>query len=221
MLSDNGTPHDKSDDVWTSYTVEDGLPDRVVLAVTVDELGQKWLGTSNGLGVLSDNGTPHDKGDDTWTTFTEADGLVHKSVYAIAVDRAGNEWFGTYGGGVSVLDDNGTPHNKSDDTWTTFYVGDCNQGLAIDAAGRKWIATGWSGVRMLDDAGTPHDQGDDVWRMYTRAEGLVEDRAQCIAVSSGGTVWVGTDGGVSRMAGGQHRLYVPLILVIMRYYIES
>ncbi|MBI3963250.1 MAG: hypothetical protein HY335_10885 [Deinococcus sp.] len=69
--------------------------------------------------------------------------------------------------------------------------------MAIDRSGRKWIATGWSGVMVLDDRGTPFDQSDDVWTTYTIHEGLVDNRAQAIAVSPLGTVWVGTDGGLS------------------------
>lgn len=213
LLDDAGTLHDKSDDAWTSFTAADGLASDRVHVAAVDGPNLVWFAhESDGVSLLDHAGTPHNKSDDVWTRFTPADGLAGGSVYSIVVDGAGRKWFGACGG-VSVLDDGGTPHEKADDTWTTFRVGDCNQGLAIDAAGRKWIATGWSGVMVLDDAGTPHEQGDDVWRTYTRAEGLVEDRAQCIAVSSGGIVWVGTDGGVSRMIGGaQYRLYLPLVL---------
>ena len=184
-----------------------------VHGAAVDGPSLGWFAHEGDGGSLLDHaGTPHDKSDDVWTHFAPADGLAGGSVYSIVVDGAGRKWFGACGG-VSVLDDAGTPHDKADDTWTTFPVGDCNQGLAIDPWGCKWIATGWSGVIVLDDGGTPHDQSDDVWTTYTRAEGLVEDRAQAIAVSSGGTVWVGTDGGLSRMIGGAWgRLYLPLVL---------
>ncbi|MFQ5854548.1 MAG: two-component regulator propeller domain-containing protein, partial [Anaerolineae bacterium] len=155
VLSDNGTPHDRSDDAWTTYTADDGLPDRAVLDVAVDEMGQKWIGTSGGLSVLSDNGTPHDKSDDTWTTFTSADGLANDNVQTIALDEVGNKWIGTWGSGVSVLDDGGTPHDKGDDTWTTFTTDDGLAdgfvwAIAIDAASNEWVAT-IGGVNVLDD----------------------------------------------------------------------
>ena len=210
VLDDNGTPHDKADDTWTSFTAADGLAGDRVHVAAADGPNLVWFAhETDGVSLLDHGGTPHEKSDDVWTTFTPMDGLAGNSVYAIVVDGAGRKWFGACGG-VSVLDDGGTPHEKSDDTWTTFRVGDCNQGIAIDSRGRKWIASGWSGVMVLDDRGTPHDQGDDVWATYTIAQGLVDDRAQAIAVSPEGTVWVGTDGGVSRL-GERHAVYLPCI----------
>lgn len=213
LLDDGGTPHDKADDTWTSFTSADGMASNRVHAAAADGPNRVWFAhENNGVSLLDHRGTPHDKADDVWTLFTPADGLAGSSVYSIVVDGAGRKWFGACGG-VSVLDDAGTPHTKSDDTWTTFHVGDCNQGLAMDGSGRKWIATGWSGVRVLDDGGTPHDQSDDAWTAFTRSEGLVENRAQAIAVSSTGIVWVGTDGGLGRMsAGALYRLHLPLVL---------
>jgi ligand-binding sensor domain-containing protein len=210
MLDDNGTPHDKSDDTWISFTTADGMASDWVHVAAADGPHLVWFAhESVGVSLLDHGGTPHDKADDTWTTFTPADGLAGNSVYAIVVDEAGRKWFGACGG-VSVLDDGDTPHNKADDTWTTFPVGDCNQGIAIDGRGRKWIATGWSGVMVLDDGGTPHDQSNDAWSTYTIAEGLVDDRAQTIAVSPEGTVWVGTDGGISRSVE-RRTVYLPCI----------
>jgi ligand-binding sensor domain-containing protein len=214
VLDDAGTPYDKTDDTWTSFTAADGLAGDRVHVAAVDGPNLVWFAhESDGVSLLDYGGTPHDKSDDVWTTFTPVDGLAGNSVYAIVVDKAGRKWFGACGG-VSVLDDGDTPHNKADDTWTTFPVGDCNQGIAIDGRGRKWIATGWSGVEVLDDGGTPHDQSDDVWTTYTIAEGLVDNRAQAIAVSPEGIVWIGTDGGVSRFqeAAGEYQIYLPLVL---------
>ncbi len=50
---------------------------------------------------------------------------------------------GTYGG-VSYLDDNGTPGNKADDTWTSFTTGLASlqvYAIAIDSGEGKWIGT--------------------------------------------------------------------------------
>jgi ligand-binding sensor domain-containing protein len=37
-----------------------------------------------------------------------------------------------------------------------------------------------------------------VWTRYTRADGLVDNRVQAIAVAPDGAVWIGTEHGVSR-----------------------
>jgi ligand-binding sensor domain-containing protein len=198
VLEDKGTPHNKADDTWTSFTVADGMAGDWVHAVAVDGPNRMWFVHENdGMSLLDHRGTPHSKSDDLWTTFSPADGLAGNSVYSVVVDAAGRKWFGACGG-VSVLDDRGTPHNKSDDLWATFPIGDCNPGMVIDGSGRKWMATGWSGVTVLDDRGTPFDRSDDILTSYTIREGLVDNRAQAIAISPGGTVWVGTDGGLGQ-----------------------
>jgi ligand-binding sensor domain-containing protein len=211
-LDDNETPHDKSDDTWTSFGAADGLANDRLHAVAVDGPNLVWFAhEGTGVSLLDHGGTPHAKSDDVWTTFTEADGLAGSAVYSVAVDSAGLKWFGACTG-ICVLDDRGTPHVKSDDLWTEFPSGDCNPGLAIDGFGRKWIATGWSGLDVLDDGGTPHDQGDDVWTKYTVAEGLVDDRTHAVAVGPGGTVWIGTDGGLGVFEPLLYKVYLPVVL---------
>jgi hypothetical protein len=192
---------------WTTFTWADGLATGWVFAVAIDGAGRKWIGTARGVSVLSDNGTPHDKGDDAWTTFHDTDGLASDDVYAIAVDGVGRKWFCTWDGGVSVLDDGGTPHDKGDDTWTTFTTAD---GLAdnrvytaaVDGAGRKWFGTWGGGVSVLDDSGTPHDKGDDTWTTFTSADGLADDWVYAIAVDEAGRKWFGTGYGVSVLNDG-------------------
>ena len=95
--------------------------------------GLKWFGVASsggtrpslpldadGLSVLDDHGTPFNKNDDTWQSFTTADGLAVGVVTGIAIDAHGRKWLATGAGGVSVLDDHGTPFDKTDDTWTTY-----------------------------------------------------------------------------------------------------
>ena len=215
VLSDNGTPHDKSDDTWTSFTSADGMAGNWVHAVAVDGPNRVWFAhETNGVSVLDHKGTPHDKSDDVWTRFSKADGPISDSVYSILVDAAGRKWFGGCEG-LQVLSDGGT-NAKADDVWTTFSVGSCNQGLAFDARGWKWLATGWEGVAALHDGGTPHDRTNDVWVEYRVGQGLVDDRAQCIAVSPSNVVWVGTDGGLARFEGepfvARYWLRLPVVL---------
>jgi hypothetical protein len=158
VLDDGGTPFDKGDDTWTTFTESDGLANNRVYAIAVDGGGRLWFGTWNGVGVLDDGGTPLNKEDDTWTTFTESDGLAHNWVETIVVDGGGRLWFGT-NGGVSVLDSGGTPFDKGDDAWITFttadgladnYVG----AIAMDGGGRLWFGTD-GGVGELVDAVAP------------------------------------------------------------------
>ena len=199
VLGDGGTPFDKGDDTWTTFTTTDGLADNYVRDIAADGGGRLWFGTYDGVSVLDDGGTPFDKGDDIWTTFTTADSLTDNDVMTIAADGGGRLWFGTYGGGASVLDDGGTPFDKGDDTWTTFTTADglvdnIVRVMVMDGGGRLWFAT-MGGVSVLDDAGTPFDKGDDTWTTFTTADGLANDIVRAMVVDGGGQLWFGTSGG--------------------------
>ena len=220
LLDDQGTPFDKADDTWVSFTPADGLASNRVYAIRIDAAGRKWFGThGGGVSLLDDNGTPLNKGDDTWINFSGLDGLLADNVYAIAIDNAGLKWFGvaSSGGaraglpmdadGLSVLDDHGTPLDKSDDTWQSFTTADglalgVVSAIAIDAQGRKWLATGAGGVSVLDDHGTPFDKADDTWTTYTSADGLANDVVQAVRVDPNGRPWFGTVNGASVL--GEH-----------------
>lgn len=197
MLDDAGTPLDKGDDIWTTFTYDDGLVSGIVYALAEDDEGYLWFGTAGGVSVLDYAGTPFDKGDDAWITFTTDDGLAHNFVLAMAEDSGGRWWFGTRGGGVSVLDDGGTPWDKGDDVWITFTTAD---GLARDdvyfvaedGGGRWWFGTQGGGVSVLDNGGTPFDKSDDAWITFTTADGLASNTTFDIARDSAGRWWFGT-----------------------------
>ncbi|HUW09272.1 MAG TPA: hypothetical protein VM537_06045, partial [Anaerolineae bacterium] len=143
---------------WTVFTSTDGLVYNWVYAIAFQD-GIKWIGTNNGLSGFDDGTTPADKSDDTWTSFNKADGLSHGSVRALAVDASGRKWLGTSGGGLGVLDDGGTPHDKMDDLWGDFSEADGLAsrnvyGVLVDEQSRVWSAT-TSGLSVLDHAGTP------------------------------------------------------------------
>lgn len=207
VLNDGGTPHEKGDDTWTSFTTADGLASNAITAAAVDKADLKWFGNwDSGASVLDDGGTPHNKSDDTWTTFATVDGLASDPVCAVAVDGAGLKWFSGYGGGVSVLDDGGTPHIKSDDTWTTFSVadglaGDWIEGMAVGAADDMWFATYGAGVSHLDHGGTWDDRGDDVWMSYVTDDWLLHNDVEAVATEGPDLAWIGTHGGLVAFDG--------------------
>jgi len=196
-------------ETWTTFTSGDGLVSELVYAIASD--GLKWVGTYlYGLSAFDDGGTPHDKSDDTWTTFRTEDGLSNNSVRAVTVDGSGRKWLGTWGGGLSVLDDGGTPHEKSDDTWTAFTTAD---GLAYndlysvvgDGTGLVWVATSDS-LSVLDSADTPHDKSDDTWTRFSTSDGLAGNLIRAITFDAAGRLWLATTSGLSALdtAGTPH-----------------
>jgi ligand-binding sensor domain-containing protein len=197
VLDDRGTPFDKGDDMWTTFARADGLASEQVNAIAVGGSGYLWFGTGGGVSVLDGGGTPVEKGDDRWITFTTADGLTHSNVFAIAVDGEGRWWFGPQEGGVSMLDDGGTPFDKRDDNWITFTTADGLApgdvlAIAVDGRGRLWFGTHGGGVSVLDYGGTPFYKGDDIWATFTSSDGLVVDYVWVVTEDSGGRLWFGT-----------------------------
>jgi len=200
VLDHGGTPFDKGDDTWTTFTTADGLADDYIRAIAVDSGGRLWFGTSSGgVSMLDHRGTPFYKGDDAWTTFTTADGLADNGVTAIALDSGGRLWFGTWGG-VSVLDYSGSPSYKGDDTWTTFTTADglanlSVRAIAADGGNRVWFGTEGGGVSLLDHGGSPFYKGDDAWTTFTESDGLAYNDVRALTVYSGNRAWFGTFGG--------------------------
>jgi len=90
--------------VWTTFTMENGLADDTVNCIIEDRNGALWMATGwhggEGKGV-----TRLHKG--TWRTFTTADGLAHNSVTSMMEDEDGNLWLAT--AGVDAQRRNGHP----------------------------------------------------------------------------------------------------------------
>jgi len=146
-------------------------------------------------------------GADQHVKFTTADGLAGNYVRATTVDSEGRIWFGTAQGGVSVLNDVGTPFDKQGDTWTTFTTTDGLAGnyvltIALDGRGRLWFGTEGGGVSVLDHGGTPSYKEDDTWTTFTITNGLAGDSVYAIALDSEGWLWFSTYSGVSVLDDG-------------------
>jgi len=209
-FDDGATPHDESDDTWTSFRTDDGLGHGTVWSAAVDGNGRKWLGTSGGVSVLDDGGTPHDKSDDDWTVFITADGLADDRVYSVVVDGDGRVWAGTGSGGLSMLDFAGTPSDKSDDTWTAFTSADglasnSVYAVAVDADVRIWAGTS-GGLNVLDFTGTVFDKSDDTWTWFSAGDGLASNFVQAVSFDAQGRLWLATIDGLSVLntAGTPH-----------------
>jgi diguanylate cyclase (GGDEF)-like protein len=125
---------------------------------------------------------------DVWNT---REGLPQSSVEAIAQTPDGYLWLGTQEGlarfdgiGFVVFDKANTPalrHNRV-------------TALLADREARLWIGTEGGGVTRLEHR---------AFSTFGEAEGLPNPRIRAIAQDAGGTVWVASDGGLSRYQGGR------------------
>lgn len=195
---------------WTSFSTADGLAAESIFALDVTGSGHLWVGTNQGVSILAPEGD--------WLTLTDADGLGGNIVADIAPEPANTRrrWFATDGGG-SLLDDGGTPLDKTDDTWVTFRKNDglvenYVSSVAVDANGDIWFGTNFIdsngnetgyGVSVLDFNGTPFTKTDDLWTTYTNSTSdLSYNVIRDIAVDGLGVVWIATQSGLNAYSGG-------------------
>jgi len=77
-------------DLWTHFTINDGLPSNKINCVRVDD-DRLWIGTDKGLAML-ENGK-------ITKVYKEEDGLAHHNVVSVEVSpTTGDIWIGTMGG---------------------------------------------------------------------------------------------------------------------------
>jgi hypothetical protein len=152
-------------------TSNSGLISNQVTSISIDNSGNKWIGTIDS-GVSKFDGN-------TWTTFNHSNsGLSSDSINSIAVDLQGNIWFGTFGQGVSK-------YNGS--SWTTYTT---SNGLAdnfirslfIDSQNNKWFGT-IKGITKFDNTN---------WITYNQSNStLACDTIFSITEDHNGNIWVG------------------------------
>ena len=113
-----------------------GLPSDLVLAITIDGQGNKWIGT--GEGVSKFDGV-------NWSVYK----ITLNLVTAIVIDREGNKWIGTWGGLV-----------KFDGLkWSIYNIRNSNlpsnvvRAIVIDGQGNKWIGTEGGGLAVYREGG--------------------------------------------------------------------
>lgn len=167
-----------------------GIPENskyvVVNDIAVDQLGNVWMLNYR---ALNGNALAAVTPDSQWAYFSTADGLKSTLVTALAIDHDGRKWVGTRSGGISILDDGGTPFDKSDDnvrslTTVEGLVDNAISALAVDSEGIVWIGTP-KGINFVVD-----DKVGSRW-------GLISEDVKCISVDPRNNKWFGTTGGVS------------------------
>ena len=217
----------QNDGSFIKYTTSEGLADNDVNAITIDNSGNKWFGTDDGVSKFDGS---------SWKTYTTADGLGDNHVNAIAIDEDNHIWFGTYSNGVSRFDGN---------TWITYtnedgLVSDNVQAIAVDSGGHIWLGTvhgineydghNWKTYTVaggniyynnfiaiaIDLEGNLWfgEYGDGVtkfdgstWTTYTTSDGLANNYVFAIAIDDEGHKWFGTLGGISKFDGANWATY--------------
>ncbi len=199
---------------WRTYFPMHGLADYWVYAFAFDREGRAWIGTWDGASL-------YDPQTGKFTTYREE--LINIWVYGVAIDARERIWFGTEGG-VSMFDGHSWQSWTHDDGLGAANVRNLpsspntglgtksRQDLAVTVGSTEsynpnyvfaaltdrqargvWFGTWGGGVSLFD--------GQDNWTTYTEADGLAGNIVYSIAQQADGTLWFGTNRGVSRFDG--------------------
>ena len=173
---------------FTTYNLDNGLPNNQILSIIEDKEGNLWLGT-NGNGLCRFSG-------ERFVHFSEKDGLSSDIIMGIDQDTMGNMWLASDGGGIMKLE------MIDDVAKTTVYS--TKDGLVSDftssiAAGNKFNGSVWIGT---SSQGFSQFNGEK-FTNYSEDDGLVNNRVNCLHVDSRGIVWTGTAGGISKYDGSK------------------
>jgi streptogramin lyase len=117
VFNDNNTITNPNDDQAKKLNGNPGngdLPGLKILSFAVDQDGELWLGSDEGVAVIYSPGNVFNDGNyDAQRILVEQDGYVQylletEAVTTIAVDGANRKWFGTDRAGVFLMSEDGT-----------------------------------------------------------------------------------------------------------------
>ena len=166
------------DGVVTPYGVQQGLPGEVVLSLLADRAGDVWVGTEGGgLSHLHDG---------SWRHHRASDGLPSDDVTELESGSDGSVWIGTRGGLARL----------KDGAVRRYAVPGGSAGIAalrLDRHGRLWIGVRGGGLFVLEGE-----------RLAPAAlpVGLGKATVLTILDDTDDNLWLGTDAGLKRWAGG-------------------
>jgi len=172
---------------FRTFRRADGLADDYIYSILPASDGSIWLG-SRGQGVTRCTLEPGGRLGNC-RIFTAADGLGHNSVRAIVEDPGGTLYFATRGGGLASFD--GKRFTRL--TVADGLPDDDLYALLLTRDGRELLIGSTSGVGICPlPAAHP-------CRLLREANGLADDDIHSLFEDREGSLWIGSEGGVSRL----------------------
>jgi signal transduction histidine kinase/ligand-binding sensor domain-containing protein/CheY-like chemotaxis protein len=171
----------------------DGTATPTILSMHVDRNEKLWVGTYHHGVFLVD---PLDKTFKQFTSEKKSKGLSQNDITSITEDKQGRVWLGTLGHGIDVYDP--VTHsfsNLSNKASVGFHqnspLNNFVVAMATAANGNIWIGSTGTGVAIYRPA-------DESISHYTKANsGLADDVVSTLIITKDGTLWVGTNDGLS------------------------
>ena len=207
-----------TDTKWIVYnTSNSGLPDNHINAIAIDEDGNKWIGTNQGLTRFDGR---------NWINYSKKNknNMQFIAIKSIAIDRFGDIWTATREDGLakllvsesSLAQNSGSPFNTyinadlkynpdkitSRAKWLFFREDNSPlpinsvKNVFIEPSGNKWIATDGGVVKMSSVSWGSGAQGGLKWTNYdTSNSGLPNNVIYAITTDRFDNKWIGTFGG--------------------------
>ncbi len=186
---------------------------RAIVAVEVDKENNIWAGSwGGGVTVVTNKGQKVARFDESNSILRPFRPGSPEFVVTndIISDNVGNIWILNFNVGLAVFESLSggrhalyTPLDGIPDPQSELRSID----IALDNI--KWIGTFTSGIFLFDDGGTPFEKGDEVFIVFntaTNPDDIPSNKISDIKVDRLGTVWVGTDNGVSAITGSYSRV---------------
>jgi len=179
---------------WITYTTP-SLTSDVVLRLATDNAGMIWVGTSQGVSEFIPNATGANTLAGKWRKLTTGSLIPTEPIYAIAANPYSNTiWFGTFSQGVVWYD--------GDLDWGIDAPRDAPfpfSSLLFDVTRTVWFGTlgDWAYKYSIDTFEWTHVIGD------TTNGGGLASIVNAIATDNRGTVWFGTNQGLTKYDGAK------------------
>ncbi len=166
------------DGVFTTYTVEDGLPNSYIYSLCEDQKGEIWIGSGYGLCRF--------KAGEFIPFLTKLDN-PKKALHA---DRQGNLWVGTDGSGLfRIHEDEVFNYPLPDQSLVSSHI----LALYIDSQDNLWVGT---------DSGLNRRRAGNL-AAYTTRDGLWSNTINSIYEDKDHHIWIGTSRGIHVVKKGE------------------
>jgi ligand-binding sensor domain-containing protein len=182
----------RDNDRWQALAFPDRAFQEKVNVMLEDRSGGFWFGTralpTGGIAILDRQGS--------WTWFRAAgDQLPHSDINALYEDRSGAIWaaagFSDSGGAVRFI--HAAAGWRPDKTLTAAYglAGPVARSVYQDRHGALWFGSESDGLVRWSDG---------QFSRFTTENGLPDNEITCMLEAPDGALWIGTPGGLVRLA---------------------
>lgn len=172
VFSDNGTIDNPADDKARKLNANVGngaLPGLKILSFAVDQDGELWIGSDEGVAVIYSPGNVFSGGNyDAQRILVEVGGYVQyllesEAVTCIAVDGANRKWFGTDRAGVFLMSDEGTQEILHFDEVNSPLLSNSVSSIVINDDGEVFFGTSKGIISYKSTATPPPPVNTDVY----------------------------------------------------------